>query len=362
MPESSIVVRPEPMDSGSYTAASRLQAAGLPAAMAIFEKAAGAVPLPKQPQPIVIADYGASTGHNSLLPMCAAIAVLRKRTRHDHSILVVHTDLPDNDFTAMFRTLSDDPDSYLQKDAATFASAVGRSFYAQILPSNSINLGWSSWAIQWLSRVPAPIPDHIHVAYSSDERVKAEYARQAAHDWHEFVAFRGRELAPGGRIVVMTPGVDESGDFGYNPLLDSIYDALNELTADGLITEDEKHRMALPIAGRSAADFRACFAPSGRFENLEIEQLELFNAEDRFFKQYQIDNDAGAFGAQWAGFCRAAAFPTFVTALEGGHADPRRETFFDRLEAGVAGRLAAAPEQTQIPMAHVVLVKKQAKI
>ncbi|HEX9833845.1 MAG TPA: SAM-dependent methyltransferase [Mycobacterium sp.] len=358
MPESSIVVRPEPMDSGSYTASSRLQAAGLPAAMAIFEKAADAVPLPKPPQPIVVADYGASTGHNSLLPMSAAISVLRKRTRNDHSILVVHTDLPDNDFTAMFQTLTDDPDSYLRKDAATFASAVGRSFYTQILPSNSVNLGWSSWAIQWLSSVPAPIPDHIHVAYSGDDRVRAKYARQAAHDWHEFVAFRGRELAPGGRIVVMTPGVDEAGEFGYHPLLDSMYDAVGELTAAGLITEDENHRMCLPVAGRSAADFRACFAPSGRFEGLEIEQLELFNAEDRFFKQYQVDRDAEAFGAQWAAFCRAAAFPTFATALDGGHADPRRATFFDQLEQGVAGRLAAAPEQMQIPMAHVVLIKR----
>ncbi len=361
MPESSIVVRPEPMDSGSYTAASRLQAAGLPAAMALFEKAADAVPLPKQPQPIVIADYGASTGHNSLLPMCAAISVLRKRTRHDHSILVVHTDLPENDFTATFQTLSDDPDSYLQKDAATFASAVGRSFYAQILPSNSINLGWSSWAIQWLSRVPSPITDHLHVAYSTDERIRAEYARQAAHDWHEFVAFRGRELAPGGRIVVMTPSVDEAGQIGYHPLLDSMYDAVCELTAAGVITEDEKRGMSLPIVGRSAADFRACFAPSGRFESLEIEQLEVFDAEDRFFKQYQIDGDADTFGAQWASFCRAAAFPSFASALEGGHDDPRRSALFDQLESGVASRLAAAPEQMQIPMAHVVLVKRQLK-
>ena len=92
MPESSIVVRPEQKESANYTASSRLQAAGLTGAMAIFEEAASMVPLPKPPQPIVIADYGASTGHNSLLPICAAIAVLRKRTRHDHSTLVVHTD------------------------------------------------------------------------------------------------------------------------------------------------------------------------------------------------------------------------------------------------------------------------------
>jgi len=161
--------------------------------------------------------------------------------------------------------------------------------------------------------------------------------------------------------VVMTPGIAESGEFGYNPLMDSMYDAVTELAAAGVITEDEKHRMVLPIAGRSAADFRACFAPSGRFENLEIEQLELFDAEDRFFKQYQIDRDAKAFGAQWGAFCRAAAFPTFASALEGGHADPRKAAFFDQLEAGVASRLASAPEQTQIPMAHVVLFKRPPK-
>ena len=74
MPESSIVVQPEPMDSGTYTAASRLQAAGLQSAIAVFEECAAAVPIPAPPQPIVIADYGAASGHNSLLPIGAAIA------------------------------------------------------------------------------------------------------------------------------------------------------------------------------------------------------------------------------------------------------------------------------------------------
>ena len=186
MPESSVVVRPKPMDSGSYTAGSRLQAAGLQRAIKLFEQAAEAVPLPRLPQPVVIADYGASTGHNSLLPICAAIAVLRKRTRPEHSIMVVHTDVPENDFTMLFQTLATDPDTYLRKDEASFASAIGRSFYSQILPSNSVNLGWTSWAILWLRRVPAPIHDHVHVAYSSDEAVRAAYAKQAAHDWHDY--------------------------------------------------------------------------------------------------------------------------------------------------------------------------------
>ena len=358
MPESSIVVRPEPMESRSYTASSRLQAAGLRPAIKLFEQAAEVVPIPRSPYPIVVADYGASTGHNSLLPLGAAIAVLRKRTRPEQSIMIAHTDVPENDFSMLFETLANDPDTYLHKDEATFASAIGRSFYKQILPSNSVNLGWSSWAIQWLSRPPAPIPDHVQVAYSSDEGIRAAYAKQAAHDWHEFVAFRGRELCPGGRLVVMTTALDEAGEFGYRPLLMGMVDVLDDLESGGLLTDDEVHRMAIPTVGRRAADFLSPFAPKGRFERLEIEHLEVFNAEDRFWSQYHTDKDAKAFGAQWAAFAKASVFPTLASALEGGHADPRCGQFFDQLEAGIAARLSAAPEQMQIPLAHVVLVKR----
>ncbi len=359
VPESSVVVRPEPIDSETYTVSSRLQAAGLRPAIALFEQAAGAVPIPRAPQPIVIADYGASTGHNSLLPISAALPVLRSRTRPEHSILVVHTDVPDNDFTVMFQTLAEDPDTYLRKDAATFASAVGRSFYSQIIPSNSVHLGWSSWAVQWLSRVPMPIPDHVQVAYSADDACRKAYARQAAHDWHEFVAFRGRELCPGGRLVVLTMALDEHGEFGYRPLLDALMATLSELVADGLLTEDEPPRMCLPTVGRREVDFMAPFAPSGRFERLSIEHIEVFNAEDRFWMQYQADHDATAFGALWAAFVRAAVFPTLATALADGRNDSRWPQLCDRLEKGIAERLAAAPEQMQIPLAKLVLTKQR---
>ncbi|MFG1932174.1 SAM-dependent methyltransferase [Mycobacterium sp. NPDC048908] len=358
MPESSIVVRPEPMDSGSYTASSRLQAAGLPGAIKLFEEAASTVPLPKAPQPIVIADYGASTAHNSLLPICAAITVLRRRTRPEHSILVVHTDVADNDFTVMFDTLETDPDSYLKKDAATFASAIGRSFYTQILPSNSVNLGWSSWAVQWLARVPTPVPDHLQVAYSRDEGVKAAHAKQAAFDWHEFVAFRGREMSPGGRVVVLTTAVGDDGEFGHGPLLRAVLAELTDLMARQFVSDDEVYRMCIPIVSRRAGDFLSPFAPKGRFERVEVEHLEVFNAEDRFWTQYRVDHDATAFGAKWAAFARASVFPTIASGLEGGSTDPRRADFMDRLQAGVAARMAAEPEEMQIPLAQIVLRKR----
>lgn len=355
MPESSVVVRPERMDSRSYTATSRLQAAGLRKAITLFEQAAQVVPIPRSPRPVVIADYGAANGHNSLLPIGAAIDVLRKRTRTEHSVLVTHTDVPENDFTELFRTLTDDPDTYLKKDQASFASAVGRSFYSQILPSNSVNLAWSAWSVQWLARTPKPIPDHVIVAYSRDDDVRDAYARQAARDWHEFVAFRGRELSPGGRLVVMTMGIGEDGEFGYRPLLDATVETLAELAARELVKEAEVHQMTIPIAGRRARDFLSPFAPSGTFERCSIEHLEVFDAEDRFWAQYCIDKKAEALGKRWAAFLRMSTFPSLAGTLP----IERRGAFLDELCAGVAARVSAAPAEVRIPMAQIVIEKKQ---
>ncbi|ORV14105.1 SAM-dependent methyltransferase [Mycobacterium celatum] len=357
MRESSIVVRPEPVQSATYTPSSRLQAAGLAPAVALFEQAAAEVPLPKPPQPIVIADYGAATGHNSLLPVCAAIAVIRRRTRPEHAILVTHTDLPGNDFTALFRTLSEDPDSYLHKDPASFSSAIGRSYYAQILPSSSVRLGWTSWATMWLSRTPTDLPDHVQVAYSSDDAARAAYAHQAARDWQAFLAFRGRELCLGGRLVVLTMAVGDDGEFGYRPLLDALVAALEDRHRNGLLSADELRRMTIPTFARAEKDFRAPFAPKGRFEGLSIEHLQVFNAEDRFCARYLVDHDATAFGAQWAAFARAAVFPALVTSLDGGPTDPRAIGLVEHLETAVAERLSSAPAPMQIPLASVVLVK-----
>ena len=47
-----------------------------------------------------------------------------------------------------------------------------------------------------------------------------------------------------------------------------------------------------------------------------------------------------------------------AAALEGGRADPRAPEFVDRLEAGVAARMAAEPEEMQIPLAQLVLWKR----
>jgi len=158
--------------------------------------------------------------------------------------------------------------------------------------------------------------------------------------------------------VVLTTAIGDDGEFGHRPLFRCMLAELTDLVGQGLITDDEVHRMCIPMVSRRAADFLLPFAPKGRFERLEIEHLEVFDAEDRFWSQFRVDRDAKVFGAQWAAFARASVFPTMAAALDGGRADPRAATFIERLEAGVAARMAAEPEELQIPLAQVVLWKR----
>jgi hypothetical protein len=339
---------------GAYNRGSRVQGSSSAPALGLLEAAAREAALPDAPAPVAIADFGASQGRNSLAPIGAALSQLRRRVGPDRAVSVIHTDLPGNDFSALFETLERDPESYLKGDSAVFPSAVGRSFFGQILPAASVHLGWSSWAVQWLSRVPAAIPDQVQVAFSRDAAARAVFAAQADADWRAFLAARAAELAPGGRLVVLAMATDDAGDFGYEAQVASLYAALEDMEARGDITAAELARMAIPTYGRTRAEFAAPFA-GGRFAGLRLEGLDVFHGADHVFADYAADGDAHAFGAKWAGFSRASVFPTLAAEL-GADAE-RAARFMDALEQDAAARLAAAPAPTVIPLAEMTLVR-----
>lgn len=342
---------------GAYNRHSQVQASGSSPAVPMLERAAASVVIPPLPQVLTIADYGSSQGHNSLAPLQAAIKVLRQRVWRERAISVVHTDLPENDFTMLFHTLTTSPESYLKTDAACFASAVGRSFYEQILPPQSVTLGWSSWAVQWLSRAPRQIPDQVQVAYSKNEAARTAFFQQAAEDWRTFLTMRERELCPGGRLAVLTMAADDDGNFGYRGVLDAMYGALVGLVDSGFIRSEELHHMAIPTIGRSRRDLLSPFDANGRYVELRVEEIEVFFSEDHIWRDFEQYGDAQHFGAQWAAFSRASVFPTLACSLAAGGTGPRADEFLDRLERDTAARLAEKPEPMLIPLSRILLAK-----
>ncbi len=341
---------------GAYNRSSSVQEHGASPALPLFLAAAEAVPLADGPEPIVIADYGASEGRNSLEPIRTAITALRHRIGSDRAITVVHTDLPTTTSRRSFAVVANDPGSYLRGDAAVFPMAVGRSFYGQILPPASVTLGWSAWAVQWLSRVPAPIPDQLQLAFSDDPGARAAYAAQADADWRTFLAARAAELRPGGRLVIVTMASDAEGDFGYRPCREAMYAGVQACVTERVISAAEASLMAIPTVGRTLDEFLAPFSASA-FDGLRVEAAEIFLAEDDIWRQFLADGDAAGFGARWMAFSRASVFPTLARSIEGQDAEARRAAFIARLGENMAAALATRPEPTKIPLARIALVK-----
>lgn len=144
---------------GFYNRNSAMQAAGIARLLPYWEAAVSSVPL--DGSPITIADYASSQGRNSMAPMRVAIDELRSRGSGSTPITVVHTDLPTNDFVALFTALNDEPHSYLNGTANVYASAIGRSYFHPLFPAGTVLLGWNAWSVHWMSGEPINAPDQV---------------------------------------------------------------------------------------------------------------------------------------------------------------------------------------------------------
>jgi hypothetical protein len=327
---------------GAYNRHARMQAAAGLGALPLLQQAAEAIDLGPDDRPVCIADYGSSQGRNSLAPLGAAIAVLRARIGPARPICVTHTDLPGNDFSALFETLQSDPASYLRDDPNVFAAAVGRSFYEATLPPGQVALGWSAMAAQWLSRLPAPVPGHFCclLGAAPERRI---FAAQAATDWRTFLSLRGRELRPGGRLVVVQPVIGETGLQGMERLFQATDDALDELRATSFISGREQARMVLADWVRTREELLAPFAGSGSFAGLTVAACEVLQRPDPIWAAYQQHGDPALLGAQRARFIRATFAPTLAGGLDQDRPPRDRQHFADALERVLARRAAAEP-------------------
>jgi hypothetical protein len=308
-------------------------------------QAARAAPLPEPGASLVIADYGAAQGGNSLAPMRAAIAEIRTRMPEPAPISVVHTDIPGDDFTALFTLLETSPESYLSGAAGVFPFAAGRSFYRQIFPPGSVSLGWSAIAAHWLSAAPAVIEGHIWPP-RAEPTTRAAFARQSAADWRDFLRHRSVELRPRGRLVVIAGASDEKGDIAALGLMDMANAALRAMVAEGALAADEYRRMAIPTYNRTPAEFAAPFAAAENSGGLALEQGELRVLSDPIWAEYQRSGDREAFVAACGDFFDAAFSPSLFSALaEARTADQRQRLAADfgaRLRALIAANPKAA--------------------
>lgn len=312
---------------GYYNAHSRPQGSASQLGIPLLVRAAREVPVGDAA--VGIADLGAAQGKNSLEPMRAAIAALRDRTTS--AIAITHTDIPSNDFTALFELLATSPNSYLRNQENVFAYAAGVSFYERIFPAQTQTIGWNSIAVHWLSAPPCSIPNHIWSPYAQGE-VRAAWRQRSAQDWQHFLDARSAEFPSGGQIVIVASCADDRGFSGAEGLMNMANAELQSMVQRGSITEQQYERMAIPTYYRTRAEFEAPFHADGAFELIESTPTVL---ADAYWPAYEQTHDARAFAEAYTTFFRAFSEPCLFGEAPNAAADQ----FYD----GVSRRIEHNP-------------------
>ena len=177
-------------------------------------------------------------------------------------ISVVYSDQPRNDFNALIANVYGlgSFDSYLDRRADIFPMVTGTSFYKQILPAGTLDIGFSATAMHWLSAKVCNLSNHVQAVGAEGEELAA-YRQQAHRDWRQILLHRARELKPGGKLVLINFARDEQGRYLGNTDGINMFDTFNQIwldfMADGRIDLDEYENMTLPQYYNTVEEFSA---------------------------------------------------------------------------------------------------------
>jgi hypothetical protein len=335
--------------SGYYDRHSAAQLATIHALRDWVEAAVADLPLPDAAQPITVLDLGSSEGRNAIQVMTTIVEGLRRRT--GQPVQTIYSDLASNNFNRLFANLDEARRAGLFP-SGVYASAVGGSFYGRLLPSSTVYLATCFNSIQWLDQLPAVIVDNF-VAYrrpnpprpglTVSPEITAAFERQAEQDLVRFLECRARELVPGARLLLASPG-----DTNQTRLADGLADVLNDacldLVAAGRMKRQEYERLTFPAYFRTLAEL---LAPLERHDSpvrgmFTVDRAEELEVPTPFFVEFRRGGDVEAYARAYTGFLRAVSEPVVKAALT---AREGQAESIEELYGRIRARLTAEPER-----------------
>lgn len=315
--------------------------------------------------PFAIADFGAADGGTSLDMMRRVVALVRGRAP-SRPITLTYTDLPHNDFSTLFRLtqglLGDPSTSPLAATPGLYISACGTSFYRQLFPEQTLDLGFSATAMHWLSRKPGTIAGHVHaVGASAPER--AVFARQAEEDWTTILLARARELKPGGRLVLANFCIDEAGRYlghtGGVDMFDSFTARWRDLMEAGRISEAEFRAATFQQFYRTpdeyAAPLRDPHSPVSQ-AGLRLERIFTAVTPCPFAARFAQTGDAAAFASAYVPTLRSWSEIVFAGALDATRPTVERQQIVDAFYASYEAEVARRPDGNGMDYVHCFMV------
>ncbi len=312
-----------------YNQNSRFQTEATQPAMPLLARASNECALA---QTVRVAEFGCSQGINSNAPVSVVLQNILKRTTCEVS--VAHEDLPSNDFGPLMKLLAS-PEGYPAKFRSVYPSVIGRSFFEQCHPSESLSVSFSLCAAHFLSTCPATLPLNFHPnasATSQDDRFA--FQQQASADLLRFLDVRAAELMSGGQLVVSV--VAQSSPSKVYPVLERTVGALRSLIDDQVLTADDAKALTCPVFYRSLEDVQVTFE---RLPSLSLKEISLVDVTNPLWQDFRSGLlTVGDYAAKARSFWEAIFEPFFVAQLRGVwkgdslRAEEVAVGLFDRLE------------------------------
>ncbi len=337
---------------GYYDDHSEYQRSVAATGAALIEECVAAIPMPPTGRAVVMIDYGASTGANSLASVRAAVEAVRRRNA-DQPVAAFHNDLPTNDWNQLFANLASRPDSYLRLDGPPvlpLASAI--SFFDPAVPPASAHLGVSFSAVHWLRSQPSvTVPEGLYFCEATGA-ARSELAAQADADWTAFLSARAADLAPGGRLLVQMVGskVEPSGETRVTAqkLLRAMHEVARELVAAGKLDAHAVDRYLLAVYARTPEEARGPFERRGSavVDAFHVETIRTDRVANPYVDRWRADGDSAEYGRSYAAFVRGFTESSlrdhlFKPGVTAGN-DPKQ--VLDEYFARLTSRFTADPE------------------
>lgn len=156
---------------------------------------------------------------------------------------IILNDTPRNDFSVLCKTITElDGEVSDDNRLETFISMVPRSFYDQVVPTNTVDLGICTSALHWLRPGSAGI-GHRHLPPKSDGEKAAQL------DLKCFLAARSKEVKKDGALVLSIVGV--GGHLSLIPIFECLTQVYEDLQAAGQLPPDMAAEIQGPVYFRT---------------------------------------------------------------------------------------------------------------